>query len=42
MEDIQSKAHDDELNKSCEEIGKEPKRFIPVPKIKKKKKDEEE
>ena len=40
MEDIQSKAHDDELNKGCEEIGEEPRKYTPVPKTKKEKRDE--
>ena len=40
MEDIQSKAEVDELNKAQEEIGKAPKKFIPVPKTKTDKKHE--
>lgn len=32
MEDIRKKAHDDELNKSKEDIGKAPRKFVPVPK----------
>lgn len=32
MEDIQRKAGDDELNKSCEEISRSPRKYIPVPK----------
>lgn len=32
MEEIQKKAFDDELNKSNEEIGQTPRKFIPVPK----------
>lgn len=35
MEDIQEKAHNDELNKAEQEIGKAPRKFIPVPKVKK-------
>jgi hypothetical protein len=35
MENIKKKAHDDELNKSEEDIGQIPRKFIPVPKIKK-------
>lgn len=38
MEDIKKKAQDDELNKSKEEFGKTPRKFIPVPKVKKDKK----
>lgn len=36
MENIKKKAHDDELKKSKEDIGKSPRKFIPVPKIKSK------
>jgi hypothetical protein len=36
MEDIGKKAHDDEFNKGKEDIGKEPRKFIPVPKVDKK------
>lgn len=35
MKDIGEKAERDELNKAYDEIGKTPRRFIPVPKIKK-------
>lgn len=42
MEDIQKKAFDDELNKSNEEIGQTPPRFVSVPKSKKKEKENEE
>lgn len=42
MEDINKKANEDELNKAHEEIGKTPRKFIPVPKTKKEKKYEEE
>ena len=35
MEDIGKKAHDDELNKSRPEIGKAPRKFKPVPKMRK-------
>lgn len=42
MEDINKKANEDELNKAHEEIGKTPRKFIPVPKTKKDKKDDEE
>ena len=31
MEDIERKAHSDELNKSREDISKPPRRYIPVP-----------
>lgn len=31
MEDINKKAHDDELNKSKDEIGNAPRKFIGVP-----------
>lgn len=34
MEDIGKKAHDDEFNKGKEDIGKAPRKFIPVPKVK--------
>lgn len=34
MEDINKKANEDELNKAHEEIGKTPRKFIPVPKSK--------
>lgn len=40
MEEINKKAMYDELNKAHEEIGRAPKKYIPVPKIKKNKKDE--
>lgn len=33
MEDIKKKAHDDEFNKGKEDIGKSPRKFIPVPKV---------
>ena len=33
MEDIGKKAHEDELNKSKEEIGQAPRKFVPVPKV---------
>lgn len=33
MEDIKKKAHDDEFNKGKEDIGKAPRKFIPVPKV---------
>lgn len=36
MEDIGKKAHDDEFNKGKEDIGKAPRKFIPVPKVDKK------
>lgn len=36
MEDIGKKAHDDEFNKGKEDIGREPRKFIPVPKVDKK------
>lgn len=36
MEDIKKKAHDDELNGNNTEIEKSPKKFIPVPKTRKK------
>lgn len=39
MEDIKNKSHEDELNKSHESIGKTPRKFIPVPKVKKDKKE---
>lgn len=42
MEDIQKKAFDDELNKSNEEIGQTPRRFVPVPKTNKKKQNEKD
>ena len=42
MEDIQKKAFDDELNKSNEEIGQTPQRFVPVPKTNKKKQNEKD
>ena len=36
MEDInKKKAYDDELNKAHDEIGKAPRKFKPVPKVKK-------
>lgn len=35
MEDIKKKAKDDELNKSRPEIGKAPRKFKPVPKMRK-------
>jgi len=37
MEDIKKKTFDDELNKSKEDIGESPRKFIPVPKIRRKK-----
>ena len=40
MEDINKKAQDDELNKAEEEIGERPRKFIPVPKVKKEKNNE--
>lgn len=39
MEEIKSKAHNDELNKTQEEIHKSPRTKIPVPKIMDKSKD---
>jgi len=36
MEDLQKKAIDDELNKAYDEIGRSPKKKIPVPKVLKK------
>jgi len=36
MEDIGKKAHDDEFNKGKEDIGKSPRKLIPVPKVDKK------
>lgn len=42
MEDIQKKAWDDELNKSCEEISRSPKKYIPVPKKLKRRENEKE
>lgn len=36
MEEIKSKAHDDELNKAADEIHKTPRKRIPVPKPEKK------
>ena len=36
MEEINKKAMDDELNKSEDSIENPPKKFIPVPKVKKK------
>lgn len=41
MEDINKKANEDELNKAHEEIGKTPRKFIPVPKSKNQNGDEE-
>ena len=41
MEDIQKKANEDELNKAHEEIGQAPKKFVPVPKRKKKENEQE-
>ena len=41
MEDIQKKAFDDELNKSNEEIGQAPKKFVSVPKRKKKENEQD-
>lgn len=38
MEEIGSKAHEDELNKAEEEIHETPQKLIPVPKLKKKQK----
>lgn len=32
MEKIKKKAHDDELNKSSDDIGQAPRKFVPVPK----------
>ena len=40
MEDINKKAQDDELNKAEEEISERPRKFIPVPKIKKEQNNE--
>lgn len=38
MEDIKKKAKDDELNlEKAKEIHKQPRKFIPVPKVKKNK-----
>ncbi len=42
MEDINKKANEDELNKAYEEIGKTPRKFIPVPKSKNQNEDEEQ
>lgn len=42
MEEIKSKAYDDELNKSQEEIHRAPRKKIPVPKVKKDDKEKEE
>lgn len=42
MEDINKKANEDELNKAHEEIGKTPRKFIPVPKTKDKNEDGEQ
>jgi len=39
MEEIKKKAHFDELNKAKEEFGDSPRKFIPVPKMRKVKKD---
>ena len=36
MEEIKSKAHEDELNKAVEEIQETPRKKIPVPKPEKK------
>ncbi len=36
MEEIKSKAHEDELNKAVEEIHETPRKKIPVPKPEKK------
>ena len=36
MEEIRSKAHEDELNKAVEEIQETPRKKIPVPKSAKK------
>lgn len=38
MEDINNKAYEDELNKAEEEIHETPRKKIPVPKVKQKKK----
>lgn len=38
MEDIESKAYDDEFNKAEESIEQSPRKFIPVPKPEKKNK----
>ena len=40
MEDINKKANEDELNKAHEEIEKNPRKFIPVPKVKKEQNNE--
>lgn len=42
MEEIGNKAHEDELNKSQENIEKSPKKFISVPKVKKTRREEED
>lgn len=42
MEDINKKANEDELNKAHEEIGKTPRKFIPVPKSKNQNEDGEQ
>jgi len=42
MKDIKKKAFDDELNKSKEDIGESPRKFIPVPKIRKENKSKED
>lgn len=42
MEEIKSKAYDDELNKSQEEIHEAPRKKIPVPKVKKDKEEGKE
>jgi len=41
MEDLQKKAIDDELNKAYDEIGRSPKKKIPVPKVYKNEKEQE-
>lgn len=42
MEEIKSKAYDDELNKSQEEIHRAPRKKITVPKVKKDKEEGKE
>lgn len=42
MEDINKKALDDELNKGNEEIGNAPRKYVPVPKTKKRDKKNED
>ena len=41
MEEIRSKAHEDEINKAVEEIHETPRKRIPVPKPNKRTKDKE-